>query len=60
MNTHFPKHSYKTYSEMIRPITPMSTFPLNSKLATKPLVNVKTNSESGTNSTKPGVCIAKN
>ena len=44
-----------TYSEMILPISPISTFPLNSKVASNPFANRRNSSESGTSSMKPGV-----
>lgn len=50
----------RTYSEIMRPIFPMSVSPLNSNLAVKPLENVRTSSLSGISSTRPGVWIAKN
>ena len=44
-----------TYCEIICPILPMSTFPLNSNVAVKPLENMIKSSESGNSSRKPGV-----
>ena len=50
---------YKTNSEIIRPIFPISTFPLNSNLAVKLLENITNNSESGIISPSPGVWMEK-
>ena len=49
----------RTNSEIILPILPMSTFPLNSNLAVKPLENMMNSSESGNISAKPGVWMEK-
>ena len=46
---------FKTYSEIIRPIFPISTFPLNSNFAVNVFENIMNNSESGNNSANPGV-----
>lgn len=46
---------YSTYSESILPIAPISTLPLNSNFAVKPLLNMINNSESGNISMKPAV-----
>ena len=50
----------RTYSDIILPISPMFTPPLNSKVAVKPFANIRNSSESGMISMNPGVCMAKN
>ncbi len=46
---------YKTNSDIILPILPISTFSLNSNFAVNPFEKTKNNSESGNSSKNPGV-----
>ena len=55
-----PGNHIRTNSEIMRPIAPMSTLPLNSNFAVNPFENTRSSSESGTNSATLGVCTVKN